>query len=394
MTVRAIVKPELLRWAREAAGLLQEDAAKKVQVKPERLEGWESGELRPTIKQLRKLAQIYKRPLAVFYLPAPPKRFQAMHDFRRVPGDYPGGESPQLRFEIRQAHYRRDIALQLLELLEVSPARFEIQTDLSANAEQEAVRLREVLGIDLDEQRSWNGPYEALNTWRRALETAGVLVFQMSRVEVAEARGFSIGEHPLPVIVVNSKDSPRGRIFSILHEAAHIMLRSTGLCDLNEPASRRSVDHRIEVFCNHVAGATLVPASALLAENLVRNHDRRGRWEDEEIRTLADCFSVSRETLLRRLVLLDRADPSFYREKRLQYLAEYAQRATGLGGPSVSVKALSQVGKLFARLVLDGYHQEKITSGDVAEYFGVRLKHMPNIEREVLGHPREFGALS
>jgi hypothetical protein len=40
--------------------------------KPEEVEAWEAGESAPTYPQLEKLAyQIYKRPLAVFFLPTP-----------------------------------------------------------------------------------------------------------------------------------------------------------------------------------------------------------------------------------------------------------------------------------------------------------------------------------
>ncbi len=88
--VEAMVQPELLVWARTSAGLSLDQAAKKVQVGPGRLESWESGKgrptVRPTVKQLRKLGNAYKRPIAVFYLPEPPKDFQPMKDFRRLPG--------------------------------------------------------------------------------------------------------------------------------------------------------------------------------------------------------------------------------------------------------------------------------------------------------------------
>ena len=85
--VHAAVKPTLLVWARESAGLEIDEAARKLQVKPERLASWETGERRPTINQLRHLARVYRRPIAVFFLSKPPKKFKAMHDFRRLPGE-------------------------------------------------------------------------------------------------------------------------------------------------------------------------------------------------------------------------------------------------------------------------------------------------------------------
>src|SRR5437868_1633363 len=41
--VEALVKPELLRWGRETAGLTVEAAAKKIDTTPERLLSWENG---------------------------------------------------------------------------------------------------------------------------------------------------------------------------------------------------------------------------------------------------------------------------------------------------------------------------------------------------------------
>jgi transcriptional regulator with XRE-family HTH domain len=77
--VTAIVKPELLVWARQSAGLSLEEAARKGQLSFDRLNACERGESKLTIAQLRKLAQVYKRPLAVFYLSRPPT-FDALRD--------------------------------------------------------------------------------------------------------------------------------------------------------------------------------------------------------------------------------------------------------------------------------------------------------------------------
>jgi len=81
--IEATPTPSVLVWAREKAGLSVDSAAKKAGVKPEQLTGWETGTDRPSIPQLRKLATVYRRPLAAFYLPEAPTRFEVMHDFRR-----------------------------------------------------------------------------------------------------------------------------------------------------------------------------------------------------------------------------------------------------------------------------------------------------------------------
>ncbi len=108
---RAKVNPELINWVREDAGLTVDQAAKKTGTSPERVRLWESGELNPTLRQLRLLAKAAGRPLAVFYLPEPPRRFQVLKDFRRVTGDPFVGASTELRLAIRGAVERREIAL-------------------------------------------------------------------------------------------------------------------------------------------------------------------------------------------------------------------------------------------------------------------------------------------
>jgi transcriptional regulator with XRE-family HTH domain len=77
-SVPALATPSLLAWGRNAARLSANAAAKRIGVSPAVLLEWEAGEARPSFAQLRKLADVYKRPLAVFYLAAPPTKFDAM----------------------------------------------------------------------------------------------------------------------------------------------------------------------------------------------------------------------------------------------------------------------------------------------------------------------------
>ena len=392
--VEALVRPELLIWAREGAGHSQEEAAKKAQVSVDRLASWEDGASRPSIPQLRKLSRIYKRPLAVFYLSEPPKDFQAMHDFRRLPGEVAGHESPELRLEIRKARYRRQIALDLLSSLDEEVPRFDLISTLHEDPEQLAERARLALGVTYETQSSWKSPHQALNEWKGALERLGILVFQARGVDVSEMRGFSLAEDLLPVIVVNIKDHPHARCFSLLHELAHLMLRREGLCDLVEGSPRPSEEQQVEVFCNRVAGAILLPRHLLLQEAFMQGQPAE-RWNDEALLHTANVYRVSREALLRRLVILDRISEAFYQRKRRQLQKEYEARddrsESGFAPPDRV--AVSAAGNTFVRLVLDSFYQEKITSSDVSDYLEVRLKWMPKIEEAVLGHRQDVLAL-
>ena len=385
--VEALVEPSLLRWARESAGLDTEVAAKKAGVKPERLESWEAGERRPSIVQLRKLAHIYRRPIAVFYLPEPPADIPTPRDFRRLPGEIAGIESPELRYEVRRAVTRREIALELLSEEGEEAPEFLLRARLSDDPDDLASRVRDTLDVDLRTQYTWRGTYDPFNGWRAAIEEQGVLVLQMVDVEPAEARGFSISEMPLPTVVANIKDAPRGRTFTLLHELTHVVLRQGGLCDLDDLASRPVDRLNVEKFCNRVAGAILIPRDALLSEGAVRDHGGDPAWTDEELRALSQRFGASREAVLRRLLDLGRTDEDYYRERREGFLAEYeeARRHREAGFAPPHQLALASAGPAFAGLVLSSYAHGNITASDVSDYLGVRLKHLPRIEQQLVG---------
>lgn len=366
----AIVKPELLVWAREDAGYDLETAAKKIGVKPEKLAACEQGRERLTVNQLRNLSNVYKRPLAFFYLPAPPKSDIHLQDFRQFSEEEQQKLSPELRFELRRAKARRDVALGLFDDLDITPSVFQAIASLDESAETVGKRIREVLNVTFEQQLGLHGDYDALHFWRDSIEARGVLVFQAS-VSKSQMRGCSMWFSPLPIVIMNAKDSPYGRVFTMAHEVCHLMLRSAGLCDLG--------NDRVEVFCNAAAGEALVPSELLLSEKAVRSNGIHG-WSDEELQILSKRYSVSPEVILRRLLTLGKTTEDFYQFKK----REWAKSAkTGGGFAPVPLRAVAASGKTFVRLVLDSYHQNKISSTDAAQYLGVKLKHLGNIESAV-----------
>jgi Zn-dependent peptidase ImmA (M78 family)/DNA-binding XRE family transcriptional regulator len=386
-SVLAEVEPELLSWARDTGGFTLDEAAKKLGISEDRLTKWENGTVKPTVKQLRTLARVYRRPIAVFFFATPPEEPNPPRDFRRLPGTVAGVESPDLRFEIRRATFRRDIALELIEVTGDEPQAFPFMSELPDSPENLAGVIRGALDVSTSQQAEWRDQYEAFNGWRGAVERAGALVLQMTDVDVSEARAFSIGERPLPAVVLNIKDPPRARIFSLLHEVAHIVLQISGLCDLDDIASRGRDELRIERFCNATAGAALLPRDAVLAAPTVVEHGASEVWSDDELDDLSRRFAASREAVLRRLLDLDRTTQEFYSTRRARFLEEYEEMRRGRTGgfaPPASM-AVASAGPALTSLVLDSYADGTITASDVSEYLGVRLKHLPRIADQVSG---------
>lgn len=389
-SIEAIVNPDVLVWARESSRLTIDAAAKKLGISPERLNEWESGTLRPTINQLRKMSEVYKRPLAVFYLAEPPKTFDVMRDFRRLPNGADRGISPELAVEIRKALYRRYAAIQLMQELNDVPPTADLAISVEDDRESTAKAIRDYLGVTLRSQFAWSNRRKAFNAWKSAIEARGVLVFQTERVALDEMRGMSIGDSTQLVIVLNGQDSLSGKMFSLTHEFVHLLLHNGGICDLDEYGDTA----KIEAFCNHVAGAVLVPASSLTREPLVVQHTS-GQWSDDELNLLADRYKVSTETLLRRLVLTGRASKGFYEAKRRKFLALYAEqrrlereaiRDSG-GHPAHHQLLIRANGIRYTRLVLSAYYDRTISASELSDLLGMRLKHLGSIEREVFRDP-------
>jgi Zn-dependent peptidase ImmA (M78 family) len=384
-STEALVEPAILEWARSSAGLSVEEAAAGLQSKPEKVAAWESGTESPSMAQLRKMATLYKRMLSDFYLPAVPEEEALPHDFRRLPGEVAHHYSRALRVQLRFAHQRRVLALDLASDLDEEVPALRGRLRVNADTEKTGAELRQSLDVPLNMQRTWRDSRLSYNGWRTAIERAGILVFQAAGIPTKEILGFSLPERPLPVIGVNRKLRPNGRTFTLLHECVHVFLEQGSICDIDETVLRPPEEQRLEVFCNAVAGAALVPLDALLFEPLVRPHPARSRdWSPEELGTLARAFGVSEEVILRRLLTAGRASQDFYGAKRAAWGSLMDDVAAA--DPDADFKrnmpqeVVSDLGRPFTRLVVDSYLNSFTSLSDVSRYLGLRAGQVPKVQ--------------
>ncbi|WP_426438405.1 ImmA/IrrE family metallo-endopeptidase [Bradyrhizobium genosp. P] len=391
--VKALITPALITWARETAGFSIAEAADKLDIDAEKLTAWENlndADASPSIPQLRKIAALFKRPLAVFYLPEPPRKFDVMRDLRRLPGTGLRHFSPALQLEIRAASERRELALDLAADLDEELPKFALKAEMTEDPEIVGQRIRNALGVTEELQHEWRDidGRTGFNAWRSRIETAGVFVFQTTAVSSEEASGFAIYAEISPVISVNRKDALTRRTFSLLHEFVHLMIHVSGVSDLETDEKRPPEDQRIEVFCNKVAAAALMPRDTLLAQPGVAEQGMRSeKWTDVQIIDLARRFNVSREAILRRLLTFDRTTNAFYTRKRSQYIAEYqAQRArqkeqTKEIKRNMPTETVSHFGKPLVRMLLNNYWQDRMTLSAISGYLGLKVKHIPNLAK-------------
>jgi len=379
-STEAVVDAPILKWARETSGLSPEEAARSLQTTDKKVLAWEGGKERPSMSQLRKMATVYKRQLSDFYLSARPEGPPLPHDFRRLPGDGLFHYGRALRYQLRQARLRRELALDLAGEQDMELRQLP-QIDRSKEPERLGGQLRELLKVTSEEQRLWRDPRKSYNGWRSRVEAAGTLVFQVTGVAPAEVLGFSLTEQPLPIIGINRKLAPNGRTFTLLHEFVHVLLRESSLCDIEESFARPPQEQATEVFCNATAAATLVPRDALLADPLVSPHPRPRDWSDEELDAIARNFGVSKHVVLRRLLTVGRTTQTFYSSRAASWrVYELAPAKKDQDFKrNMPQEIVSDLCRPFVRMIIESYLNSNLSLSDASRYLGLRAGQVEKV---------------
>jgi Zn-dependent peptidase ImmA (M78 family) len=374
-SVKAVVDPQLLIWARRTANLEPLAANRKINVPEGRVEQWESGERAPTIAELRRAGEVYNRALGVFFLPGPPEGFDTLRDFRRVDFRQTSEWSVDLHVEYRRAHDQRDALLEIVEL-DNKPASRAWRITVFDDDARIARLARELLEQHgpMPYPRPSADQYAHLGYWIAALESVGVMVMQSTggRVSTDEMRAFSLYFDDIPVIVLNGADFPRGRTFSLIHEYAHLLLHTAGLCDTRTDQRALTDDRLLEARCNTIAADLLMPAAAIFEANLVATHSVGVPWTLSELIEAARPFGVSAESFLRRLVTLGLVPIVQYQQFRDDNRGDHIERLKPGGGNFYITKA-RDLGKGYVRTVTGAHRRALIDSTTAATYLGVKV---------------------
>lgn len=379
--VKVSVAPQVLVWARETSNLRINTAAKRLKIKPETLVKMEEGHNPVTISKLRQMANVYDRPLIAFFLPEPPTEADRIPDFRVLDARESPRWSPELLKAYRRVVGQRQIAIALAAADNEPLPIVDVRLDVSDDEEDAGNRVRQWLDPP---SLPGHDPYAILNGWIRRIEEKGVLVTQVSNIAIEEMRGFSISEHPLPVIALNGSEFPRGKLFTLLHELVHILLHRGALCDLaDHPAAPRDEDQGLEWFCNSVAAAVLMPRQAVIEGVQSRGESASPGWPDDDLSRLAQTFGVSPEAMLVRLVRLQLVPWDVYRERRPRFLAQYqSRRQTGQGFLSYYRKQIRNLGRRYIATVWRAYERGELSDPDLSTYLQTKPEHIPRLIHE------------
>ena len=396
------MNPAIIKWARERSGYSLAEAAAVVKKDVAILTDWESGGSAPTYVQLEKLADKYKRPVAIFFFPEPPEEPDIAGNLAMRSSDTPP-LSPQMHILLRQAYARQ---ISLMELSDrVNPAADlifrSLRTTLDVSAIAFARKTRAYLDVSVETQRGWHNTKEALERWQDIIEEKGIFVFKDAfRDDTVD--GFCLAHEEFPVIYLNNSRPAVRQIFSLFHELAHLLLGENGITRGN----RIHGGEKVENFCNQFAAEFLVPDLDLDTRLTFPIYD------DDAIGTLANRYKVSRPVILLKLVnggILTRDD---YAQKIEEWTTErgaYKKKKSvdeipmlRSSGPEPSFHKWKDVGAKtsgrrryyktratylghrFMELAFSKYHQGQCSIEQLAEHLDVKVEDLPELENSLL----------
>jgi Zn-dependent peptidase ImmA (M78 family) len=366
------VNPKIIQWARERARYSLESVAVKFKKDVSVIEKWESGEDFPTYSQLEKLAEIYKRPLALFFFPEPPLEAEEKQEFRTLPDFEIENLAADTIYALRQA---KAMQLSLSEINNgINPSTKKIFQDISVSSSDDlrklAEQIRNYLNVTLEEQLTWNDQETALKKWRSAVEEAGIFIFKRS-FKQREISGFCLIDIEFPIIYLNNSTEKSRQTFTIFHELAHILLQTNGITKSDDRYinSLQGENKYIEIFCNKFAAEFLLPNhvfSEIIRETIVN---------DKIISKISSDYKVSREVVLRKLLDNNLISQKEYTLKVREWYSEQvvkSQDKNKKSGGDYYANQATYLGENYLKLVFNKYYQGQYDIERVADYLNIK----------------------
>lgn len=278
----------VLDWAIAEAGLTTAQVANRLGVDPFDIGLWVQGDAKPSKTQFDRLCRMLGRSESFFFLAHPPPSTSRLTSFRNPPGKRDYRPTPEDLTQLRLAENVQEIATWLAERAEF---QFKVVSATTADvAESVAARIRDWLSWSTSTQIGLT-EYEAARQLRQRLEAQGIIALNLPLGEDG-LRGFCMPHDRAPVIAINTKDDTRARLFSYIHECAHLSLGSQYLC-------REQPDTSIERWCDRVAGAVLAPLVELQRYLTGEGLSKVSTYE--QVRKAANKFKISLRAMAVRL---------------------------------------------------------------------------------------------
>ena len=347
-------------------------AAQELGITAEYLIDIESGR-KPSKTLLRNMTRVYKRSFTVLLLPEPPIEDNIPTDYRTlpIPKRLIGQETADAVREARRLQEAlSDLAYDTPDIFPVFQCSAVVFKD---DPDKVATQIRQIVSVDIAEQKKWPSLDYAFRQWRGKLQKLGILVI-IESFPREEARGFSLW-HPdaIPTIVVSRNEAPSAQIFTLFHELAHICIHSDAMCLKQETTTLQG---NVEAWCNRVAAAILVPKNDL--QQLIDKTSVK-QYSLEELYRIASKYKVSRHVIAIRLEHLGYAPKGYYNNIKTELDPDdYIQRAISRRNKqqeyrrNIPQERLAEVGFTATNAILEACRNSVLSTIEAADLLRVR----------------------
>jgi Zn-dependent peptidase ImmA (M78 family)/transcriptional regulator with XRE-family HTH domain len=384
------INPQVLRWARETAGLSVEQAAGKLGLKDTakmtaaaKLEAAEGG-ARPVGEGfLKRAAALYSRPLLAFYLAAPPAMGERGADYRSAPTRAGAGQRGEAVLDalVRDVRARQQMLREILVDVDGAGALpFVASAGVASGAASVAARIRAALGTTVEDQRAARNAESLFRVLRDASGAIGIYVLLLGDLgshhsDIGEDlfRGLAIADDVAPMVVVNDNDAPTARSFTLIHELAHLWIGVSGISGPLEAVPAAEVER----FCNAVASEFLLPGESVSGFSRAAGNDVGACLAEAD--RIGVAWNVSPAAVIYKAALLQLIEPAAaggafaalatrWRARRAQ---DRAARDPAEGGPSYYVSRRFSLGNALLDVVRRALQEDVVTHTKAAKILGV-----------------------
>ena len=388
--IRALINKETLGFIRRNTHVSFRYIEDKTSFNEAKILLWEQidSEVMPTINQARILAKCYRIPFAGLYMNSediPVMHLPNLPNFRTMQGgDF---DDSAVNLAILDVLKSKALFIESAQELNIPFQRFDLSfTELDVM--YMANYFREIMDLTYDTQRRFGSARKLYLYIREKIESHGVYISGFTGVEPSIIRGLAIYDEAMPIIGVNDEDRYPAKSFTILHELVHIMRRSSSMCNEFYDSLSKNTE---EIFCNAVAGETLVPRNHLI--RIVSEKEFDGiDYDSAEI--LAKLFSVSKEVIIRRLldcgIIGDMEYNSLREEMQRNFDNERIKRKhdreTGIKTEiprNMAREAFDRASMNLSKVLYEGYDAGMFETRDLAHYLGIKEKHINKYLGEV-----------
>lgn len=246
--------------------------------------------------------------------------------------------------------------------------------------------VRNLLKINLNDQKKINDISKSLEMWRDSFEKIGISVFKDSFQNNAYS-GFCIYDDKFPIIFINNNLSKTRQLFTLFHELSHILFQTSGIDIENDDSINEGIsnikDKKIEQFCNKFASEFLVPNSDFINQY----YQLKTTNSDIEFicQKLSKLYTVSKEVILRKII-----DNHFYSPDIYQILVDKwnnelnnIPKRKQMG--NFYNNKITYLGKNYVSIVFKEYFSHSISLSQASNFLMIKPKSFSEFSKRFRG---------